>query len=81
MHIAVNTDTEYEKREENNHFGVKCKVIGYECSDDVKEVSDSPPCSLSSLYPCTTFLGLFLSFFLSFFLYSFFFLSLSACSR
>ena len=38
VHIAVNTDTEYEKRDKNNHFGVKCKVIGYEYSDDIKEV-------------------------------------------
>ena len=38
VHIAVNTDTEYEKREKSNHFGVKCKVVGYEWSADVREV-------------------------------------------
>ena len=32
VHIVVNTETEYEKRDKSNHFGIKCKVIGHEWS-------------------------------------------------
>ena len=39
MHIVVNTDTEYEKKDANNHFGMKCQVIGYEWTSDPSEVS------------------------------------------
>ena len=39
MHIVVNTDTEYEKKDANNHFGIKCQVIGYEWTSDPSEVS------------------------------------------
>ena len=38
VHIVINTDTEYEKKEKKNHFGVKCKLIGYEWPNIGKEV-------------------------------------------
>ena len=34
----VNTDSEYEKKDTNNHFGLKCQVIGYEWTDQASEV-------------------------------------------
>lgn len=43
MHVVVNTDTEYEKKDSNNHFGLKCQVVGYEWTSDPSEVS--PPLS------------------------------------
>ena len=44
VHLVVGTDTEYEKKEKNNHFGLKCKVIGYEWSEDTQQVKtvDTP---------------------------------------
>ena len=38
VHVVINTDTEYEKKEKKNHFGVKCKLIGYEWPTSGKEV-------------------------------------------
>lgn len=38
VHIVVNTETEYEKRDKSNHFGIKCKVIGHEWSPQPNEV-------------------------------------------
>jgi hypothetical protein len=38
VHIIVNTDTEYEKRDKNNHYGIKCQLIGYEWSNDTSQV-------------------------------------------
>jgi E3 ubiquitin-protein ligase MYCBP2 len=37
VHIIVNTDTEYEKRDKNNHYGIKCQLIGYEWSNDTSQ--------------------------------------------
>lgn len=48
MHIVVNTDTEYEKKDANNHFGMKCQVIGYEWTSDPSEVSHPSTKPLSS---------------------------------
>lgn len=39
VHIVVKTDTEYEKKDSNNHFGLKCQVIGYEWSSNPSDVS------------------------------------------
>ena len=39
VHIVVNTDTEYEKKEANNHFGLKCQVVGYEWASNPTDVS------------------------------------------
>ena len=41
VHIVVKTDTEYEKKDSNNHFGLKCQVIGYEWSNNPSDVSIS----------------------------------------
>ena len=30
LHIEVHTDTEYDKKEEASHFGLKCQVMGFE---------------------------------------------------
>lgn len=30
VHIVVNADTEYEKKDNTNHYGMKCQVVGYE---------------------------------------------------
>lgn len=38
VHISVCTDTEYEKREGTNHFGLKCQLVGYEWTSDPREV-------------------------------------------
>ncbi len=38
VHLVVGTDTEYEKKDDKNHYGVKCKVIGYEWSDNAQQV-------------------------------------------
>ena len=32
LHIEVQTDTEYDKKEEASHFGLKCQVMGFEWS-------------------------------------------------
>ena len=34
----VNTETEYEKRDKSNYYGIKCKVIGHEWSPQPNEV-------------------------------------------
>ena len=39
VHIVVQTDTEYEKKDSNNHFGLKCQVVGYEWSSKTSDVS------------------------------------------
>ena len=39
VHIVVNTDTEYEKKDANNHFGLKCQVVGYEWASNPTDVS------------------------------------------
>lgn len=39
VHIVVNIDTEYEKKETANHFGLKCQVVGYEWTDQPSDVS------------------------------------------
>lgn len=39
VHIVVNTDTEYEKKDASNHFGLKCQVIGYEWANNPTDVS------------------------------------------
>ena len=38
VHISTHLDTEYEKKDSNNHFGFKLQVIGYEWSTEYKEV-------------------------------------------
>lgn len=38
VHIVIGTDTEYEKKDKTNHYGIKCKVIGYEWSDNAQQV-------------------------------------------
>lgn len=38
VHISVCTETEYEKRESANHFGLKCQVVGYEWTTVPTEV-------------------------------------------
>ena len=32
LHIEVHTDTEYDKKEDASHFGLKCQVMGFEWS-------------------------------------------------
>ena len=32
LHLEVHTDTEYDKKEEASHFGLKCQVMGFEWS-------------------------------------------------
>ena len=39
VHISVNTDTEYEKKDANNRFGLKCQVVGYEQTIHTADVS------------------------------------------
>lgn len=39
VHIVVNADTEYEKKDSANHFGLKCQVVGYEWTKQPKNVS------------------------------------------
>lgn len=39
VHVVVNTDTEYEKKDTSNHFGLKCQIVGYEWTNGSKEVS------------------------------------------
>ena len=38
VHISVCTETEYEKRDGSNHFGLKCQVVGYEWTTVPTEV-------------------------------------------
>ncbi len=38
VHIVVNVDTEYEKKDSANHYGLKCQVVGYEWSDNPSDV-------------------------------------------
>ena len=30
LHLEVHTDTEYDKKEDASHFGLKCQVMGFE---------------------------------------------------
>ena len=39
VHLVVNVDTEYEKKDTANHFGLKCQVVGYEWTDQPADVS------------------------------------------
>jgi len=39
VNIQVVMDTEYEKHEDANHFGIRCQVIGYEWGISNKEAS------------------------------------------
>ena len=39
VHLVVNVDTEYEKKDSANHFGLKCQVVGYEWTDRPSDVS------------------------------------------
>ena len=48
----VGSDTEYEKREKNNHYGIKCKVIGYEWSNDSQQVWHTISDQLVSFLSC-----------------------------
>ena len=50
VHIVVNTDTEYEKKDGNNHFGLKCQVVGYEWASNPTDVSTIDHHKKSSLY-------------------------------
>lgn len=38
VNIRVVMDTEYEKHEDANHYGIRCQVVGYEWSASHKEV-------------------------------------------
>ena len=38
VHISVCTETEYEKRDGTNHFGLKCQAVGYEWTSNPAEV-------------------------------------------
>lgn len=38
VHIVVNTETEYVKKDTNNRFGLKCQVVGYEWTSEPSEV-------------------------------------------
>jgi len=40
VHIVVNADTIYEKRDNSNHFGMKCQVVGYEWTNTPNNVRD-----------------------------------------
>ncbi len=42
VHIVINADTEYEKRENTNHYGMKCQVVGYEWTNRPNNVSHAP---------------------------------------
>jgi hypothetical protein len=37
VHISVCTETEYEKRDGTNHFGLKCQAVGYEWTSNPAE--------------------------------------------
>ena len=39
VHLVVNVDTEYEKKDAANHFGLKCQVVGYEWTNQPVDVS------------------------------------------
>ena len=30
LHLEIQTDTEYDKKENTNHFGFKCQIMGFE---------------------------------------------------
>ena len=49
VHLVVNVDTEYEKKDTANHFGLKCQVVGYEWTDQPSDVS-------VHIYMCVIFL-------------------------
>ncbi len=38
VHIVIHADTEYDKKESNNHFGMKCQVVGYEWTMKMEDV-------------------------------------------
>ena len=38
VNVRVVMDTEYEKHEDANHYGIRCQVVGYEWSASHKEV-------------------------------------------
>ena len=48
VHISVCTETEYEKRDGSNHFGLKCQAVGYEWSSNPTEVYASLGASFHS---------------------------------
>ncbi len=35
----VHTDTEYDKKDFSNHYGLKCQVVGYEWTAKTTDVS------------------------------------------
>ena len=39
VHIVVQADTEYDKKDSNNHYGLKCQVVGYEWTNNAADVS------------------------------------------
>jgi len=39
VNIRVVTDSEYEKHEDANHYGIRCQIVGYEWSASHKEVN------------------------------------------
>ena len=39
VHIVVQADTEYDKKDSNNHYGLKCQVVGYEWTSNTADVS------------------------------------------
>ena len=51
VHIVANIDTEYEKNDAANHFGLKCQVVGYEWTDQPSEVSSR--CCSTCVYSIT----------------------------
>ena len=48
LHLVANVDTEYEKKDMANHFGLKCQVVDYEWTDQPVDVSDT--CGQSGVY-------------------------------
>ena len=45
VNVRVVMDTEYEKHDDANHYGIRCQVVGYEWSASHKQV-----CSYSKYY-------------------------------
>ena len=39
VNIRVVMDTEYEKHDDANHYGIRCQVVGYECSSSHDKVA------------------------------------------
>ena len=39
VHIVVQADTEYDKKDSSNHYGLKCQVVGYEWTNNTADVS------------------------------------------